>query len=220
MAGETLRAEAVERRFGGALVVGGASLSIAAGEAVALVGPSGAGKTTLLQVLGLLDRPTTGRVYVAGVDAWGLSAGARAGIRLTQLGFVFQKNNLLPHLSSVDNVALPAWRYGGNRADARARAVRLLGDLGLAARAHTAARKLSVGEAQRVAVARALVNRPRWVLADEPTGALDSVAAAEVNRAFEHVRLGGSGLLVVTHDAALAGRFDRVITMRDGRLEI
>ena len=218
MGANVLRAENLERRFGSTTIVSGVSLSVAEGETVALIGPSGAGKSTLLQLLGLLDRPTSGEVTLDGVAAWSLSAVARARLRLTHLGFVFQRSHLLPHLSALDNVALPAWRLSGTRGIALERAEALLVSLGLGSRLSTAARKLSVGEAQRVAIARALVNRPRIVLADEPTGALDSAAAEQVRAAFTELAVTGTALLMVTHDASLAARFDRTLTMRDGRL--
>jgi ABC-type lipoprotein export system ATPase subunit len=215
---EVLRATHIERRFGAAAIVSGVSLSIAAGETVALVGPSGAGKSTLLQILGLLDRPTSGAVMLGGVDAWSLGAGARARLRLTHLGFVFQRSHLLPHLTALDNVALPAWRFSARRRVALERAETVLRALGLGSRLAIPARKLSVGEAQRVAIARALVNRPRLVLADEPTGALDSATAEQVRAAFSALAATGTALLMVTHDMSLAARFDRTLTMRDGKL--
>lgn len=211
-----LLAEALRRRFGDRDVVAGASLAIAEGESVALMGPSGCGKTTLLQMIGLLDRPDDGCVELGGLDAWSASATIRAELRLARLGFVFQHSNLLPHLSARDNVALPAWRAGLSRGAALARADELLAPLGVGPRARAPARELSIGEAQRVAVARALVNRPALVLADEPTGSLDHASADAVLAAL----LGASGVavLVVTHDPEVAARAARTLHMRDGKL--
>jgi ABC-type lipoprotein export system ATPase subunit len=213
-----LVAEDLVRRYGGHTVVRGVSLSIAAGESVSLMGASGCGKTTLLHVLGTLDRPDEGRVAIEGRDAAAMSAGERAELRRVRLGFVFQQSNLLPALTARENVALPAWRATGRQREAFERADGLLGRFGLAARADARAHVLSLGEAQRVAVARALVNRPRLVLADEPTGSLDSEATRAVLDALGEVCGTGAALLVVTHDPAVAARCGRQLVMHDGRL--
>ncbi len=215
---EMVRAEALARRFGEVTAVGGVSLSIAAREWVSLIGPSGCGKTTLLQMLGLLDRPTAGRLTLAGVDPWDRSPSERSRLRREQLGFVFQGNNLIDHLTARENVALPAWRLLGRRLAALAAADALLERLGLSSRAGTPAAALSMGEAQRVAIARALVNRPGLVLADEPTGNLDSASTKTVMAAFAEVCIAGSALLVVTHDAGVARHANRILAMSDGRL--
>ena len=208
-------AEDLHRSEHGLDIVRGVSFTIERGEHVAMVGPSGSGKTTLLQMLGLLDRPNRGRVSFDGEDAWSASAGRRARLRLERIGFVFQQHNLLEHLSARENVALPAWRLGRARGPALAKADALLDRLGLAARRDARARALSVGEAQRVAIARALVNEPAIVLADEPTGSLDSASAQAVLEALA----GCPTLLVVTHDVDVAGSAKRIVKLRDGLLE-
>jgi ABC-type lipoprotein export system ATPase subunit len=211
-----LEVDGIARRFGDRDVVADAALSIADGESVALMGPSGCGKTTLLQIIGLLDRPSAGKVVLRGCDAWREDAAIRAEMRLSWLGFVFQQNNLLPHLSARDNVALPAWRAGGSRREALQLADPWLERFGLAARASARASELSIGEAQRVAVARALINKPVLVLADEPTGSLDAAAAKDVVDAL--LAAEGVAVLIVTHDPDVAARASRTIKMRDGRL--
>ena len=188
------------RRYGDRTVVDRVSLSIGAGESVSLMGSSGCGKTTLLHMLGTLDRPDEGQVWIEGRDPATLSDGERSELRRVRLGFVFQQSNLLPALTARENVALPAWRATGRRRESLERADVLLGRFGLTARADARAHVLSLGEAQRVAVARALINRPRLVLADEPTGSLDSEATAAVLDALGEVCGTGAALLVVTHD--------------------
>jgi putative ABC transport system ATP-binding protein len=210
----------VERRFAERDVLRGITFGIAPGERVALLGPSGCGKTTLLQILGLLDRPTKGTLLVEGDDAGAWSDTERATVRLLRFGFVFQNAQLLEHLSVRDNVALPAWRQGGDRASALASADRWLERLGLDARKDARAKSLSAGEAQRAALARALVNRPALVLADEPTGNLDTASArAVLDALFGPAEDDGVAVLVVTHDLAVASRADRSLRMEDGRLE-
>jgi ABC-type lipoprotein export system ATPase subunit len=218
MTAPVLEGAGLARRHEDRDVVAGVSLSLGAGEGLVLTGPSGSGKTTLLQMLALLDRPSAGVVRVDGRDAWQASARERAALRLSRIGFVFQRSNLLPHLSARDNVTLPAWRLHGDRAAATRAAAALLARFGLSARADAAAAVLSVGEAQRVAIARALINRPALVLADEPTGSLDSAAATAVLAALEEVRAQGAALLVATHDPAIAARLPRRLHLEDGRL--
>jgi ABC-type lipoprotein export system ATPase subunit len=215
---EILRAEGLTRAFGEVTAVAGVSLTIAAGEWVSLVGPSGCGKTTLLQMLGLLDRPSAGQLRLAGVEPWNGGVALRTRLRRERIGFVFQGNNLIEHLTARDNVALPAWRLLGRRDAALAAADALLDKLGLSERAGTRASILSMGEAQRVAIARALVNRPDVVFADEPTGNLDEASGGRVMAALGEVCLAGSALLVVTHDLGVASRASRTLTMSDGRI--
>ena len=196
------------------------NLTIARGELVALTGPSGSGKSTLLNLLGLLDRPTNGRIILNGIDTTGMNDGALTDLRAKLLGFVFQFHHLLPAFNAVENVMLPDWGHTGRpSADVRARAEELLRQVGLGHRLDRLTNKLSGGEQQRVAIARALVNRPPLVLADEPTGNLDtesSNAVFALLRQFNRER--GTTFLVVTHDERIAAACDRVIVMIDGRL--
>jgi ABC-type lipoprotein export system ATPase subunit len=209
-----LAAEKLTRRFGGFTAVAGVSLSMAHGETVALCGRSGCGKTTLLQMLGLLDAPSSGRVLVGEKVASELPRKERAWLRLSHFGFVFQTHQLLGHLSARENVAVPHWRLHGDRRASLAAADELLDRLGVLARASLRPAQLSTGEAQRIAIARALVNRPSVVLADEPTGSLDSVSAQAVLEALLGAR--AEALLIVTHDPAVAARAQRRITLSDG----
>lgn len=208
--------EDLRRRFADREVLQGVSFEIAAGEAVALVGPSGCGKTTLLQIIGLIDRPDGGRVVLGDHEPWTAPSAIRGELRLTWLGFVFQRGNLIDHLSARENVALPAWRAGKSRKAALARADELLAPLGMASRCDAPSHVLSIGEIQRVAVARALVNRPRLILADEPTGSLDGESAQSVLAAL--LAPGEAAVLLVTHDPDVAARTARTLHMRDGKL--
>jgi ABC-type lipoprotein export system ATPase subunit len=213
-----LRVDGVSRRIGDLAILRGVTLELARGEWVSLVGPSGCGKTSLLMVLGLLDAADEGTVVLDGKHVDRLSGSARAAARLAQIGFVFQTQNLLDHLSARDNIALPAWRLGRSRPAALRAADELLERFGLAARGGVRAGRLSTGEAQRVAIARALVNRPALVLADEPTGSLDSANAQVVLDLLAEVNAAGAALLVATHDAGVAAR-GRRLAMRDGAVE-
>ncbi len=200
-------------------VLDGVSLAVAQGASLAVVGPSGSGKSTLLNLLGSLDRPTAGTVRVAGRDLAGLDRAERAAFRRATVGFVFQRHHLLPHLNAIENVLLPTLAGGAPDADAPARARRLLERVGLGDRLDYRPGSLSGGESQRVAVVRALVNRPRLLLADEPTGSLDHAAAAELVRLLGELRREqGVTLLVATHADALAGSMERVLRLEDGRL--
>ena len=197
----------------------GVSLQVTDGELVAIVGPSGSGKSTLLNVIGTLDRPTSGRMMVESNDVTSMSDAALAGLRAARLGFVFQQFHLLEGADAIDNVAAGLVYRGRPRRERRARAVDALQKVGLGHRLHHRPPQLSGGERQRVAIARAIVGEPAFVLADEPTGNLDSVsAAAIVDLLFELHRM-GSTIVVVTHDRDLAERFPRRVSMRDGLIE-
>lgn len=198
----------------------GVSLEVARGEKLVLLGKSGSGKSTLLHLLGGLDRPTSGRISVEGVELTTLSGADLARYRLETVGMVFQSFHLVPWRTALDNVALPLVFAGESPATRSQRAERALATVGLEARLHHRPAQLSGGEQQRVAIARALINRPRLLLADEPTGNLDSDNAASViDLLGAHVRDTGAALVLVTHDDDLAQRFaDRVLRMRDGQL--
>jgi ABC-type lipoprotein export system ATPase subunit len=191
-------------------------LDVAAGETVAIMGPSGCGKSTLLHLLGGLDRPTAGEVYLNGQRIDGLGERALARVRRGAVGFVFQAFHLMDELTAVENVELPALLAGQSARRARRRATGLLDQVGLADRARFLPSALSGGQRQRVAIARALIAEPRVVMADEPTGNLDSEATLEVLRLFESLHNAAQTLVIVTHDSRIAATADRLITMRDG----
>lgn len=196
-----------------------ADLEIAEGERVALVGPSGSGKSTLLSLIGGLDRPTSGRILVGGHDLAALSPDDLARYRSAEVGFVFQTFRLLSHLSLAENVALPAILAGTPREHAEGRACELLARVGLAARAGHRPSNASSGEQQRAAIARALMNRPALLLADEPTGNLDADSAGAVLALIDELHASeGLTLIVATHDPDVAGRAGRLIRLRAGRL--
>jgi len=217
-----LEARGVTRTLPGLVpvtLVRGIDLTIGRGEFVAVTGPSGSGKSSLLYLLGLLDRPTEGHVLIDGEDTARLSRGALARLRRQRLGFVFQFHFLLPEFTSLENVLLPMRRLGGEEAALRARAEALLERLGLADAMAKLPEELSGGMRQRVAVARALANDPALVLADEPTGNLDSRNAASMFDLFETlVAEHGRSIVVVTHDPALAARARRQVRLVDGRI--
>ncbi|MGI9169669.1 MAG: ABC transporter ATP-binding protein [Caulobacteraceae bacterium] len=200
-------------------VLAGVDLSVAAGEIVGLVGPSGSGKSSLLHAAGLLEHPTAGQILVEGQDCGSLDDRARTRIRLEAIGFVYQFHHLLAELTALDNVALPAMIAGMGRREARRRAEALLGQLGLAGRLRHQPAQLSGGEQQRVAVARALTNAPRLLLADEPTGNLDPATSRAVFQNLRDlVRSTGVAALVATHNLDIARHMDRVLALKDGRL--
>jgi putative ABC transport system ATP-binding protein len=196
--------------------VDGVDLDVAAGETLAVMGPSGCGKSTLLHLLGGLDRPTAGEVRLAGRRVDQLTERALARLRRDAVGFVFQAFHLMDELTAAENVELPALLAGRSPRTARRRAAELLGQVGLADRASFLPSALSGGQRQRVAIARALVSEPQVVLADEPTGNLDSEATVDVLRLFESLHAAGQTLVVVTHDSRIAATADRLISMRDG----
>jgi len=201
-------------------VLRGVDLTIRAGEIVALLGPSGAGKSTMLQAIGLLEGGFGGTIEIAGKDASRLSGDARTTLRRDHLGFVYQFHHLLPDFSAEENVVLPQLVANKSREEAEERARELLGALGLAKRLDHRPSQLSGGEQQRVAVARALANRPQLVLADEPTGNLDEVTADKVLQQFLRlVRGEGSAALVATHNERLALSMDRVVRLHEGHLQ-
>jgi putative ABC transport system ATP-binding protein len=199
--------------------VDGISLQIGAGEFVAVVGRSGSGKTTALDLIGLLMRPTSGAVLIDGCDTGGVNDGRRSEIRSERIGFIFQDYNLLPALSVLENVMLPL-RYARSKVrDGKARALDLLGKVGLDDHLHRAVNQLSGGQQQRVAIARALINRPAVVLGDEPTGAVDSQTSVELISLMKRMnREEGVTFVIVTHDLDLAAQTDRMVQLKDGRV--
>ena len=211
--------ENITKSFGSLQVLKGIDLHIDRGEIVSIVGPSGAGKTTLLQIIGTLDRPDTGSVCVDCVDTTKLSQKQLSDFRNRHLGFVFQFHQLLPEFTAIENIMIPAYIAGRSNKEAHRRAEELLQFMGLSDRAHHKPAELSGGEKQRVAVARALVNTPAVILADEPSGSLDSKNKAELHQLFFDLRdQMGQTFVIVTHDEELASLTDRTIHMRDGLL--
>ncbi|MBR3114877.1 MAG: ABC transporter ATP-binding protein [Bacteroidaceae bacterium] len=207
----------ITKSFGDLEVLKGISLTIEKGEVVSIVGPSGAGKTTLLQIMGLLDKPSSGEVLIDGRNVTNLKARELAKVRNTQIGFVFQFHQLLPEFTARENVMIPALIAGTGRREAGRRADELLTFMGLSDRADHKPRQLSGGECQRVAVARALVNNPSIILADEPSGSLDSQNKAELHQLFFDLRdKMGQTFIIVTHDEQLAAITDRTIHLKDG----
>ena len=208
------------RQAGGGLdVLKSASLSIMPGEIVAIVGPSGAGKSTLLHIAGLLDRPTGGSVRFGGEDCTALGDDRRTAIRRGGIGFVYQFHHLLPEFSALENIVLPQMIAGRPKREAATRARALLGQIGLAERASHRPARLSGGEQQRVAIGRALANRPKVLIADEPTGNLDPQTALSVfGILLTAVREHGVAALIATHNTELAARMDRRLVLRDGTI--
>jgi putative ABC transport system ATP-binding protein len=223
-AAPVIRTEELARSYpmGSAVVhaLRGVDLAVGAGEFVALMGASGSGKSTLLHLLGCLDRPTSGHYWLEGAEVSSLGRDGLAELRGRRIGFVFQNFNLLPRLSAWENVALPLTYRGGEvrAAEQRERALEALKHVGLESRAAHQPMELSGGERQRVAIARALVTRPAVVLADEPTGNLDSATGAEIMRLLAELHAEGVTLVVVTHDSGIARHAGRVCILRDGRM--
>ena len=211
----------ITKSFGSLQVLKGIDLTIDKGEVISIVGPSGAGKTTLLQIIGTLDRPDTGTVHIDSVDVTTLSQKALSDFRNRHLGFVFQFHQLLPEFTAIENIMIPAFIAGRSRKEAKTRAEELLRFMCLTDRASHKPAELSGGEKQRVAVARALVNNPSVILADEPSGSLDSQNKQELHQLFFDLRNQyGQTFVIVTHDEQLATLTDRTIHMRDGLLEL
>lgn len=209
----------IYKSFGNLQVLGGVSLTVGRGEIVAIVGPSGAGKTTLLQIAGSLDRPDSGSVTYDGVDITGLKERRLAEFRNRNIGFIFQFHELLPEFTALENVAMPGLIAGRRRKEVMEEARELLTLLGLADRLEHRPAELSGGEKQRTAIARALINNPRIVLADEPTGSLDSHNREEIHAIISRLcATRGHTFLIVTHDPTLASIAHRVVSMADGRI--
>ena len=209
----------ITKSFGSLQVLKGIDLHINKGEVVSIVGPSGAGKTTLLQIIGTLDQPDSGTVCIDSVDTTSLSRKKLADFRNKHIGFVFQFHQLLPEFSAIENIMIPAYIAGTSNKEAHKKAAELLEFMGLSDRATHKPNELSGGEKQRVAVARALINHPAVILADEPSGSLDSKNKAELHQLFFDLRdQFGQTFVIVTHDETLANITDRTIKMADGLL--
>jgi len=210
----------ITKSFGSLQVLKGIDLSIDKGEVVSIVGPSGAGKTTLLQIMGTLDRPDAGSVHIDGTDVTLLSQKKLADFRNRHIGFVFQFHQLLPEFTALENILIPAYIAGTSKKAARQRAEELMAFMNLTDRSHHKPSQLSGGEKQRVAVARALINQPDVILADEPSGSLDSQHKQELHQLFFDLRQQyGQTFVIVTHDEQLASLTDRTIHLRDGKIE-
>ena len=222
--GDTIiRADRVSRVFqmpaGPVTAVRDVTLDVRAGDYAAVRGPSGCGKSTLLHMLGCVDAPSTGTLLFDGQNVATLSDRARSLLRLRHIGFVFQRFFLLPMLTAWENVELPLSEAGVAKAERQQRTRELLDYVGLGTRADHRPSQLSGGEMQRVAIARALANRPRLLLADEPTGELDSATGEQISALLDRVNADGTALVIVTHDSGLAARASRILTMADGRIE-
>jgi putative ABC transport system ATP-binding protein len=188
------------------------------GEYTAIMGPSGSGKSTLMNLIGCLDQPTSGKYLLDGEDVSAYTDNQMSDIRLEKIGFVFQTFQLLPYMSAADNVALPLSYAGVSRRERKERAIEMLGKVGLSDRVSYLPNQLSGGQKQRVAIARAMINHPRILLADEPTGALDSTSGKQIMGLFRELNEDGVTILMITHDAEIASNADRIVEIRDGLL--
>jgi lipoprotein-releasing system ATP-binding protein len=216
-----LSAKNIQKKYGQLQVLKGVDINITKGEIVSIVGSSGAGKSTLLHILGTLDKADAGEIIINNQRVDKLSGKKLAAFRNKEIGFVFQFHHLLPEFSALENVCIPGWIAGGKKREVQARAEELLKTLGLINRLENKPQQLSGGEQQRVAVARALINNPSIVMADEPTGNLDSTNAKELHQLFIDLRKQfNQTFLIVTHNEELAQMSDRVIPMKDGRIVI
>ena len=214
-----LTCKQISKRYGSLEVLKGVDLEITKGEIVSLVGSSGAGKSTLLHILGTLDEADGGQVWLNNVQVGNLKGDALAKFRNKHIGFVFQFHHLLPEFTALENVCIPGWLANKKKKEVEARAVELLKMLGLSERLHNKPSELSGGEQQRVAVARALINNPDIIMADEPTGNLDSTHARELHQLFFDLRKQfNQTFLIVTHNEELAAQCDRTVHMKDGRI--
>ena len=214
-----IRIENLTKSFGDLKVLKGVNLEINRGEVISIVGPSGAGKTTLLQLIGTLDKPDSGCIYFNGEELGRMSSRKLASFRNKHIGFVFQFHQLLPEFTALENIIIPALIAGHKREEAEKEAMELLGIMGLKERAQHKPAEMSGGENQRVAVARALINKPDVILADEPSGSLDSKNRKELHRLFFDLRNRfGQTFIIVTHDEELASDTDRIIRMIDGKI--
>lgn len=215
-----IQLEGITKSFGSLHVLKGIDLTINKGEVVSIVGPSGAGKTTLLQIMGTLDKPDSGRIVLNGTEVNRLKEKELSAFRNKEIGFVFQFHQLLPEFTALENVMIPALIQGGSASEAKKKAREMLDFLGLSERASHKPAELSGGEKQRVAVARALINHPAVVLADEPSGSLDTQNKIELHRLFFDLRDKlGQTFVIVTHDEELAAQTDRTIHMIDGMIK-
>lgn len=215
-----LRTTGITKSYGELQILKGIDIEINAGEVVSIVGSSGAGKTTLLQILGTLDNPDKGELFIDGTNPFALSSKQLSAFRNQQIGFIFQFHQLLPEFTAIENIIIPALIKGLSQTEAKKDAMRLLGILGLEARAQHKPSELSGGEQQRIAVARSLINKPKVVFADEPSGNLDSHNSTELHELFFNLRDEfNQTFVIVTHNEALANMTDRRLVMRDGLIE-